>query len=109
MKIKENPVPSRPRPIETPARFKNINMYYEYNTTFKYHGLRKALNELTNQGQLNRFLRHRSGDRHGPYNPRGSTHSDIDRDMKVITTVVEVMDNKELHVGHTKSQIYELR
>ncbi|KAJ8425002.1 hypothetical protein Cgig2_000214 [Carnegiea gigantea] len=102
-------MPSRPRPIETPACFKNINMYYEYNTTFKYHGLKKALNELTNQGQLNRFLRHRPGDRHGRYNPRGNTHSDIDRDMKVITIVVEVMDVKELHVGYRKSQICKLR
>ncbi|KAJ8451885.1 LOW QUALITY PROTEIN: hypothetical protein Cgig2_007368 [Carnegiea gigantea] len=57
-----NPMLRRPRPIETPAKFKNKNKYCEYyedygHTMSECRELKRPLHELADEGQLNRFLR----------------------------------------------------
>ena len=62
MEIKDNPMLKRPRPIETPVKFKNKNKCCEYDkdyghTTSKCRKLKRGLHDLTDEGHVNYFLR----------------------------------------------------
>jgi len=66
MEIKGSPMLRLPKPIETPTNFRNKNKYCEYHqdfghTTSECRELKKALHEMADQGQLNRFLKQRKG------------------------------------------------
>ena len=63
MEIKGNPMLGQPKPIKTPANFRNKNKYYEDlgHTTSECRELKKALHEMVDRGQLNRFLKQRKG------------------------------------------------
>jgi len=43
IKIKGNPILKRPKPIETPTKFKNKNKYYEYYNDFGAHHFFSAM------------------------------------------------------------------
>ena len=65
---------TRPKPIETPTKFRNKNTYCEYHehyehTTSECIELMKALHQLANQGQLNNFLRRGGGGNHNHCDP----------------------------------------
>ncbi|KAJ8428825.1 hypothetical protein Cgig2_005890 [Carnegiea gigantea] len=99
MDIKGSPMLKRPKPIRTPIKFLNKNKYYDSyedyrHTTYERRELKKALQELADQGQLNRFLRRgRCGD-HNRNNQEGKTKNDADRNIEIITNIIGGINDK---------------
>jgi len=113
MEIKGSPMLRQPRPIETPINLRNRNKYCEYHedcghTTSECRELKKALYEMANRGQLNRFVQHGRGP--NPNKPKASRKKqrDTDQDTEVITTISGGFNIKELSAGYRKAQVRQL-
>ena len=90
MEIKGNPILRRPKPIDTPAKFRNNNKYCEYyehheHTTVKCLELKKGLYELADRGQLNRFLEKGGGGDHIRCNLKEKKDNDADRNTETVS------------------------
>ncbi|KAJ8440006.1 hypothetical protein Cgig2_022688 [Carnegiea gigantea] len=108
MEIKASPMLRRPKPIDTPPKFRNKNKYCKYyedhrHTTVDYSELKKALHELADQGQLNRFLKKGGGGDHKRRNLKGKKDNDADHNTKIITTITREIDSKKLSTGYRKA------
>ncbi|KAJ8425176.1 hypothetical protein Cgig2_003244 [Carnegiea gigantea] len=57
---------------------------------------------------LNCFLRKRGGGDRNCCGPEGKKDNDVDRNTKIITTIIKGIDDNELNTGHTKAQIRKL-
>ncbi|KAJ8426528.1 LOW QUALITY PROTEIN: hypothetical protein Cgig2_022535 [Carnegiea gigantea] len=111
MEINSNPMPRRPRPIETPAKFKNKNKFYHEDnghTTSECYELNGALHELANQGQLNRFLRRGEGGDCNRRDSKGKKDSDANCNAEIIETIIGGIDDRELNAGYRKAEIQKL-
>ncbi|KAJ8420865.1 hypothetical protein Cgig2_021281 [Carnegiea gigantea] len=69
MEIKDSPMLTCPKPIDTLAKFRNKKKYYEYHedhehTIAECRELKKALHKLVDWGQLNCFLKKGGGGDH---------------------------------------------
>ncbi|KAJ8434555.1 LOW QUALITY PROTEIN: hypothetical protein Cgig2_001187 [Carnegiea gigantea] len=97
--IKGNPMLRRPRPIETPEKFKNKNKYCEYHedywhTTSECRELKRALHEGV------------SGD-HNHRDPEGKKDNDADCNTKIIATIIGGIDDRKLNAEYRKTQIWK--
>ncbi|KAJ8429521.1 LOW QUALITY PROTEIN: hypothetical protein Cgig2_026701 [Carnegiea gigantea] len=62
-------------------------------TTSKCRELKKALQELTNKGQLNLFLRRSNGEDRNLHDLEGRKANDVNCDMKIITIIIGGIDD----------------
>jgi len=113
MEIKGSPMLRRPTPIGTPINLQNRNKYCEYHedcnhTTSECRELKKALHEMADRGQLNRFVQH--GSRPNPNKSEASRKKqrDTDQDTEVIATISGGFNVKELSAGYRKAQVRQL-
>ena len=89
----------------TRIRLKNTSKYCKYHedyshTNFECRELEKALNKLTDQEQLNYFLRQEEWDEHDRHNFKERKGNDDDWDMEVITTAARGVDERELNTRY---------
>ena len=113
MEIKGSPMLRRPRPIGTPINLRNRNKYCEYHedcghTTSEFWELKKALDEMANCGQLNRFVQHGRGLNPNKLEASREKQWETDQNTEVIATIFGGFNVKELSTGYRKAQVRQL-
>jgi len=70
--------------------------------------LKKALHEMADRGQLNRFVQPGRGPNPNKLEASRKKQRDIDQDTEVIATIFGGFNVKELSTGYRKAQVRQL-